>query len=486
MSMRINLNTTALTAQRMLSQTDSKLSKSIERLSSGYRINSAADDPAGLVISEKLSAQVGGLNQAIANAGDAINMVKTAEGALTEVSSLLSSMRDLAVAAANTGASDEESVAADQQQIINAINSINNIANETQFGNKNLLDGSAGVKSSITGTAVDGANLNNGGLNLSSTDSLSIRITQAAEQATLGTKAFGSSTTAIGADGNIELTGGNGTTVIIDYTSDMTVSDFADAINAQSDDTGVTATVDTTTGTITFTSDEYGSNTTISIADSEGNILAGGLTSDSDSGVDVEAVVTNSAGELVSDVTWDCGSGTVLKDSNGNVIYLTTAAATTDVSGGPVSYDDQFSIVDNSLIFQIGAYAGQTRSISIGTCSASGLGLGASSLFTSLADIDVTTSEGAQEAIKVLDQAISDVSTLRANLGATQTNVLESSSNSLTVAEENIAASESTIKDTDMASEISNMTQLQILEQAGVSMLSQANQIPQNILKLLQ
>ena len=143
MSLRINLNAAALTAHRMLSGTDNALGKSIERLSSGYRINSAGDDPAGLVISEKLRAQVSGLGQAIKNAGDAVNMVKTAEGALNEVNTLLRSMRDLAVHASNSGANDATAIAADQSQIDNAISSINKIAQETQFGSKNLLDGSA-------------------------------------------------------------------------------------------------------------------------------------------------------------------------------------------------------------------------------------------------------------------------------------------------------------------------------------------------------
>ena len=161
MGMRINLNSAAMTAHRMMTNTDTALGKSIERLSSGYKINSAADDPAGLVISEKLRAQVSGLTQAIRNASDAVNMVKTAEGALNEVSTMLRSMRDLAVHAANTGATDKASVEADQAQINSAIDTLNKIAAETQFGNKKLLDGSAGITSTITGSSVLAANFRN-------------------------------------------------------------------------------------------------------------------------------------------------------------------------------------------------------------------------------------------------------------------------------------------------------------------------------------
>jgi flagellin len=150
MSLTINTNTSALTAHRMLTGSDSSVGKSIERLSSGFRINNAGDDPAGLVISEKLRAQVSGLGQAIKNAGDAVNMVKTAEGALNQVNTLLRSMRDLAVHAANAGANDTAAITADQAQITNAIASINKIATETQFGNKMLLDGTAGIKSTMT------------------------------------------------------------------------------------------------------------------------------------------------------------------------------------------------------------------------------------------------------------------------------------------------------------------------------------------------
>ncbi len=232
MSLSINTNSSAQTAHRLLLSTNSKLSKSIERLSSGYKINTAADDPAGLVISEKLRAQVGGLNQAISNAGDAVNMVKTAEGALVEVSSLLSSMRDLAVHAANAGANDNEAVAADQAQIDNAIASINKIADETQFGTKKLLDGSAGMKTTITGLAVTGANMNYA-TTLETGDSLDIEVTQIAQQASFTSKDFGDNTDLVAAAaGSFQLTG-NGSTVTIDYDTTTTVNSLVSAINAK-------------------------------------------------------------------------------------------------------------------------------------------------------------------------------------------------------------------------------------------------------------
>jgi len=143
MSLRINLNVAALNAHRQLQGTDNALASSIEKLSSGFRINRGADDPAGLAISENLRAQIGGLGQAIANSNDAINMIRTAEGSLAEVHSLLRAMRNLAVHAANTGAVDATAIAADQTQLDQAVAALDRIANNTQFGTTKLLDGTA-------------------------------------------------------------------------------------------------------------------------------------------------------------------------------------------------------------------------------------------------------------------------------------------------------------------------------------------------------
>ncbi len=477
MSLRINLNTSALAAHRTLAGTDRNLGKTIERLSSGFKINCAADDPAGLVISEKLRAQVSGLEQAIKNAGDAVNMVKTTEGALNEVSSLLRSMRDLAVHAANTGANDDAAIAADQAQITNAIASINKVASETQFGNKKLLDGSAGVMATITGTQTTAANLNYA-LTLADTDAVSVNVTTAAAQATVLTKAFGANdAAAIGATGTFSLKG-NDNTVQIAYSATMTVSQLASIINGQSGTTGIAATVNGS-GVITLKSAEYGTNAEISITGG-GDILAGGALSASAKGVNAAATVTHTGGTggNVSDASWTSGYGTTLMDSLGNMIALTTAAGSTVADLG-----QQFTVARGSLVFQVGAYAGQTREISMQSTAANQLGAGAVSGKT-LADVDVR--DNPTSALLILDQAIKDITTIRANLGATQKNVFESSITSLTIAQENIAASESTIRDTDMASEVVNLTRFQILQQAGTSMLAQANMTPQTLLKLLQ
>jgi len=473
-SLRINLNTAALTAHRMLSDTDSSLSKTIERLSSGFRINSAADDPAGLVISEKLRAQVSGLDQAIRNAGDAVNMVRTAEAALNEVHRLLRSMRDLAVHAANTGANDAAAIQADQAQIINGIASINKIADETQFGQKTLLDGSAGIKANVIGNAVISGNLSYTS-GLADGDQININVTTAASKAYMYTRDFGTNSDVVtDAVGSFYFTI-NG--VQISYDSTTTVSALQSSINAVSDETGVVATI-TTAGQIDLVSRSYGSSASVAVTGGSG-ILDGGLASAAAVGVDAAATVTV-GGNNVSDALWTSGDGLILRDSLGNQIVLTETAGTTTGDKGA-----QFQVSVGTLIFQVGAYANQIRELNIPAVYAYNLGTSAVA-GESVATIDLNTPTGAQNAILILDDAIRDISTIRASLGAIQKNVFESSIKSLTIARENIAASESTIRDTDMAAEIVQLTRNQILQQAGVAMLAQANMTPQNLLRLLQ
>lgn len=468
MSLRINLNTAGLSAWRNLGASDSALTKSIEKLSSGYRINSAGDDPAGLVISEKLRAQVSGIGMAVKNAGDAVNMVKTAEGALQEVSRLLSSMRDLAVHASNIGANDTATAAADQQQIQNAIQSINKIAAETQFGNKKLLDGTAGITASIAGADVIAGDFSNTVLALEDGDQISVNVTAAAEQATIASADLGEDTDNLASDGTFYMNG-----VAINYTTSDTVAGLAEKVNAVSDQTGVTAATDGA-GVINFTSVAYGSAASITATEAVATIF--GATSTSDTGVDAAATIT-SGGENVSDASWTAGAGNILKDSRGNSIVLK--------EGTTGNVGVEFTITAGTLKFQVGAFSGQTRSVNLNSAYADKLGTTAVA-GEDVSTIDVTTFDGAQDAIDILEQAISDVSTMRANLGATQKNVLESSINSLNVAKENISASESAIRDTDMAAEMVEFTKNQILQQAGVAMLAQANQAPQALLSLLQ
>lgn len=397
MSTRINTNVTAFEAARNLSNNSDMLAKNIQRLSSGLRINSAADDAAGLVISTEFKAQISGLDQATRNSNDAINMVKTAEGALTEVHSLLISMRQLAVHASNAGVNSSTDVAADQLQIQSAIDSINRISSTTQFGNKKLLDGSATAATTTTAASAT-----------TTATSLSV--------------------------------GSAGTS-----TSNATYNQIS------VDATGKLLLHDTTGGATDLTS----------------------------------AAPTTSGGTA----TYTFSNGLSLTSASG-------ALATGPVSGA-VTTKASTSSTGMALEFQIGANGGQTASQSIQSMAADQLGGNAPSYkdangvsqtvgTSSVSKIDVTTFKGAQDAIAVLDKAISDTSTIRAGLGAFQSNVLQSNVRSLGVSEQNLKASQSTITDTDLSAEIVDYTKNQILVQAGTSALGQANQAPQAILKLLQ
>lgn len=472
MSMRVNLNTAAMNASRNLAANDTRMGKSIERLSSGYRINSAADDPAGLVNSENLRAQIGGLGQAISNSQDAVNMVKTAEGALTEVHSLLQSMRNLAVHAANAGANSNEAVSADQAQIKSAVESLNRISSTTAFGSKKLLDGSAGFTSNITGAAVSSMSMGGSGSVFQGINgaSVSVNVTQAATKTSSAGAAFAADVSE--AAGNVQINGVD----IGTFAAGTDNSAIEAAINAKTAETGVKATYDSGAHTFTLEQTKSGSANGIELGGQAAAVL-GGTTGvmTTTGGKDAVASVTIGG---TSTTTFSAGSGETLKNAAGDTIVLSDATAGNKGVQGTVT--------NSALSFQIGANAGETATVSLGNTKASNLGTGNGTTTNSVADIDVTSASGAQDAIKVLDSAITQVSKQRADLGAFQKNVLESNINSLGVAKENVAASESSIRDTDMAAEMVQFTRFQILNQAGTSMLTQANQAPQQLLSLLR
>jgi flagellin len=488
MSLRINTNTAAMTALRNLTNVTEEFARSIERLSSGLRINRGADDPAGLIISENLRAQLVGLAQATNNAQDAANLVKTAEGALDEIQNLLRTMRQLAVHAANTGVNDITAVMADQTQIRSALESINRIAEQTQFATKRLLDGSAGMSAQITdpariagiyiGSIFNGAIVQSG--------SVTIQVTQAATRARIdGTQAW--------TDLNTTLNDNAGTLVIngqsITLSRTDTVQTMINRINALTSVTGVSAQaswVQASNGyVVNLIQVNYGANFKIE-ANQSATLLFSGVNASSSTGVDalVTVQVTTSAG--VTSATFTGGrspgdSGLKVKDAYGNTLLLTEAG---NVSNNNQSY--RVAVVTaQSLVFQIGANAGQVTRLSLGDTRASRLGTTAVPN-KSLQDIDVTSQQGAQDAIRIVDEAISQISQLRGNIGAFQRQVLESTIRSLNIARENLAASESAIRDTNMAEEVMNYTKLQILQQAGMAVLAQANAVPQSVLALLR
>ena len=410
MSVRINTNIEALNAQRNLSATAATFAKSVEKLSSGLRINRAADDSAGLAISEKLKAQVTGLNQAQRNAQDGVSMVQTAEGALNEVHSMLQRIRELSVEAANStlSSSDSQSVAT---EITSLRAEIDRIANATTFNGANLLTGALSVTQDTTA--------NN-----------SLKTTTVLTDGTGPTKATISA---------IDVSGAKASTT---YTLSSTGSPALTLTDSSGNAQTITAIDTAATGIQTLNFSNLGVKITITTAGA-----------------------AETAAHQVSDLT----SG-----SNNKIVTGTGAAAN----------------------FQVGANAADSMAVSFANARLNSGSTSASGYGTLDADITAfatatTTNQGAgivaaaQALITSVDTAIGYVSKTRGDLGAVQ-NRLEHTTAAISVASENLNASESRIRDLDVASEMVNFTKTQILQQAGTAILAQANSAPQNILTLLR
>lgn len=467
MATRIYTNIPALNAHSNLLINDAALQKSIERLSSGLRINRAADDPAGLVISENLRTQVAGLSQAIANSNDSANMVKTAEGSLGEVHSLLRSMRTLALHAANAAVNDQTAIQADQQQISSAVESLNRIAQQTQFGTVKLLNGSIGTSyTTAMPNIVKGVS---GYFAGACTGMATVTVTQEADQAYQRGDQVYLETASTVAAGTIIINGVN----IGTFTTDDTVVNVVDAVNSKSAQTGVVASLSSgDSGYLAVNQTKYGSDYKVEYSDT-GAIFWSAATTFTALGTDAQGSATFVGG---SSVTLNSGKGLVMSSAGGAFKVGLTALATAH------AYPNAFQVTMGNAQFQIGPNAAQTVQVAIDDISASQLGTTVDS--NGVAGIDVTSDP--DTAIGVLDEAISQISTLRARLGAFQKNVLESNINSLMTAVQNVSASESAIRDTDMAAEVVAFTRNQVLVSAGTAMLAQANAAPQAILSLLR
>ncbi len=465
-----------------LSRTNVDMQGSISRLSSGLRINSAADDPAGLIISEGMRAQIKGLDQAIRNSQDAINMSKTAEAALDEVQKLLRDIRGLAVSSANTAVADAAVLQANQTQIRSTIQSINRIAEQTQFGSKKLLNGTAGALANVTSTAnvdsiymggtFNGDSVSNGPITIN-------RVTQGSRASIALGNTFASTNTVVSTAGSFVINGysfnSNGT---------ETVASLSAKINEMSATTGVTAQI---TGSgpfgITLNQGTYGSQHRIDFFDPSGVLHNAASASSQGINAVFNVSVTTDNGVQTIPFTGGQGpqeSGLRLTDRDGNAIVIN------ENGNNSISAATQVGVLTaGSVRFQIGAFANQSVAFSMPTVFAQNLGTGAVQN-GSIASLDVTTQQGASDAMKIIDAAITQLAQQRGELGSFQKNFLESTARSLGVAKENLTSSESQIRDADMALEITEYTRFQILQQSGMSVLAQANKQPQQVLQLLQ
>ncbi len=480
---RVNSNILAMGSLRNLQDTNMSFGSSMNRLATGLRINSAADDPAGLIVSESFRAQIAGIDQALRNNQDAVNYTKTAEAALDEVSKLLRDARSLSIASSNSATLSEAQRQANQNQLNSIINSVTRIAQTTSYGTRKILDGSAGTVAASTSSANVASMAFSGVFNaqaITGNSAVTIAVTTAAQRATTqgdtDFRLFTFATDTVTA-GSFMINGATFTT-----SSSDTISDVVSRINQTSAQTGVTASWNAGGNRVVLTSLEYGSDARVDFVDSNG-VLRGSAGYETDEGVDAVANVTvdvngSETGGL-STVSFASGSGLNLRDIYGNTIRLTEAG---NLSSAAAAWGQ---VTAGSAQFQIGANADQLTGLSLGNFASTELGQGAVSNLN-LSNIDITSAANASNALKVIDKAIEDISTARGNIGNFMRNVLESNVRSLGVQKENLSATESSIRDIDLAQEMTQFTKLQILQQSGISMLAQANQAPQAVLNLLR
>jgi flagellin len=464
---RINTNIQSLQAIRTLNKNNGDLSTRLQRLSTGLRINSGKDAPAGLIASETLRSEINGINQAIDNSTRAGNVINTAEGALGEVSSLLLEVQSLTNEAANNGALSPDEIKANQLQVDSILTSINRIANTTQFNGVKLLNGSLDYSTSgVASTAIDVTTINAAKLPDNGFTTITVEVTGSAQ---LGEVDFTGAT--VGTSAVTLEVGGNAGSEQLSFAANTATSAVAYAVNQLTDATGVSATV--SGGTLRFTSDAFGADRFVSV-----KTIAGTFTDGKDFGQNASVNINGSQADV---------SGLVASVRTGNLdisLNLDKDFAQTVSTTGT-----SFNIVGGGAKFQIGSEVNRQGQINVGISSVSTNSLGDNingflSSLNSGGDNSLVSGNTIQ-AQKILSQAIRQVATLRGRLGALQKDVLDTNVNSLNVALENVTSSESAIRDADFASETAALTRAQILVQANTSVLSQANSAPQQVLALL-
>ena len=522
MSSVINTNVASLNAQRNLSASQSSLNTSIQRLSSGLRINSAKDDAAGLAISDRMNSQIKGMTQATRNANDGVSMAQTAEGALSSSGDILQRIRELAVQSSNSSNSSSDRKAL-QTEVTQLSSELNRISNTTEFNGQKLLDGTMGTANFQVGAnanqliSMTGSNFqtNTYGNNQISADSVAVGALTHVSRLTADDPA---DSVAVGATskiaaGDIVINGVSGTATVSTKVGDAaatppvkgdTAKSVATAINNQTATTGVTASARTDVNMklgggesyqFTLASDNADSPVTVSFS------VGGGASNATDYASAISAINAQTAKTGVTAQYDQDNGGLKLTNASGEDINLkntkTTANTTFDVSNykadGKVlvagTADTSLAATDATAVANGRVTFDSSDSFSI---SDSGTGLAVatddgakSSDLKSVASLDITSFEGAQNAIKIADAALSKVNGQRAQYGALQSR-FDSAISNLQSTTENLSASRSRIVDTDFASETANMTRGQILQQAGTSMLAQANSLPNGVLSLLR
>lgn len=489
---QINTNVSSLIAQNNLQKSNMDLARSLERLSTGLKINRGADDPAGLIVSERLRNEVAGIDKAIGNIERASNVIGTSEASLQEINDMLVSIRGLAIEASNTGAFSKEEIQANQLQIDSAIESISRIADTTSFAGLKLLNGSLDyLISGAASNQIDDVRIF--GANFGTRENIPVSV-EVLESATTGQLFLSGNTT--GAPGQLlssisfEVQGNRGVEDF-SFASGTALSAVVHAVNTVKDSTGVSAAMvdptDATSGMV-LNSVEFGSDAFVSVRKLDGGEFF--QTFDQSGG---DAVSRNRGNDVLATVngTLALGDGlNVSLRSNTLNLELTLTSGAAQVTGTPY----EFTVTGGGATYQIGPDITTQQQVGFGIQSVAASRLGNSMVgflnsVRSGGDNALTSGDDAsaqaRKANEIIDTAIDQISTLRGRLGAFERNTLQTTLRSHQISLENLTASESQIRDTDFAKETAALTRAQILQQAGTSTLGIANTTAQNVLALL-
>jgi flagellin len=510
MALFVNTNVASINGQRNLMGSTSALETSMTRLASGLRINSAKDDAAGLQISNRLTSQINGLSVAMRNANDGISMAQTAEGAMQESTNILQRMRDLSIQSANATNStvDRKSL---QEEMTQLNNELDRIANTTTFGGQKLLDGSFGVQQFQVGSQANETIAIS--INSAQTDDLG-----SARYSMGGTNLAASAATSLGsavaanshplANASEMLTIDGINTGQVTIAQDDSAADISSKINSIFNTTGVNADAKTALRLSDFAGGAAGDGISFSLSNGDRtetiSFTATGVVED-DMQIMVNKVNENAASLGIGAVYDAATNAVILTSEAGDNIGITEwadsggADSTMNVQGRSYADDQDVGLavaldaagntdvtvmgqvqMDSTILFNVNSNT--ANSDLTGLVAANEL---AQAVEISIETIDITTALGAQDAIAIIDGALSKIDKNRASLGAVQ-NRLESTVNNLANIVENSSGARARIRDTDFAAETAELTRNQILQQAGTSILAQANQLPQSALSLLQ
>lgn len=507
MTFRVNHNVSALNSHRNLYANNSDLEKSLERLSSGLRINRASDGPAAFSISEHLRSQVVGTKQAISNSEAAVSLLQTTEASMGEVTQLLGSVRQLIIHSLNDGVNNDDTLLANQNEIRTSIETISQIAAETSFGNKKLLDGSNGVVGLTSGNnlAFMGAGKKTKD---SRTQGFEIKINNVATRANMqGTTAL---TDEMVKAGETLTVIENGRFAMYESEPDDTVQHVIQNFQLEIDKKGLDLDVFLDdSGVVNIHHRKYGSDYGFQASSSSADVLGENAE---------EIVIAESGKDIKGSINGESaiGEGQILtgKDGSKCIEGLSVGYFVKDENeflekcrvydridennsgeGGEEQLDipsegltvGRVYVSQNSMKFQVGGSLSQTLDVSLSDIKPVSLGRGVKnkSGLKSLMDINVLDYQEAQDSLLLVDKAINEITSERGRLGAIQKNSLETNLSNLRVANENLISSESVIRDTDMAQEMAEYTKNQIKMQSSAAMLAHSAQNSKSVLQLL-